>query len=327
MQEFTRADKLTARSDRAERDVGLADAARRQTVAELQRDTALAWLDRSYQETAREQLLQQLEQALLQVQAAEALYRSGRGSQADVYAARSEAEGLRDRIDEVEREITVATTRMARWIGDAAREPLAARPVLVRPTWAGDALVAPLDRHPAVAAHQQQEAAAEADARLAAANRRADWSVELMYSQRGPAYSNMVSINLSVPLQWDQKSRQDRELGARQALVEQARARREDAERATRAELAAWLQEWRSHEQRLRRHDDTLLPLAQQRSSAALSAYATGSGSLAAVLDARRNALQVHLERLQIERDIARVWAQFAFLMPPDAGTTPRTTP
>ena len=112
-----------------------------------------------------------------------------------------------------------------------------------------------------------------------------------------------------------------------QALVGQARARREDAERATRAELTAWLQQWHSHEQRLRRHDDALLPLAQQRSAAALSAYAAGSGSLSAVLDARRNALQVHLERLQIEREIARVWAQIAFLMPQDGSTTPRTTP
>ena len=33
-----------------------------------------------------------------------------------------------------------------------------------------------------------------------------------MYSQRGPAYSNMVSLNVSLPLPWDRKNRQDREL-------------------------------------------------------------------------------------------------------------------
>ena len=38
-----------------------------------------------------------------------------------------------------------------------------------------------------------------------------------MFSQRGSAYSNMVSLNVSVPLQWDQKNRQDRELAARLA--------------------------------------------------------------------------------------------------------------
>ncbi len=325
MQEFTRADKRAARSERAEREVGVAEAARRQVVAELQRDTALAWLDRSYQETTRERLQQQLDQALLQAQAAEALYRNGRGSQAEVYAARSEVEVLRDRFDEAEREIAVASTRLARWIGDAAHRPLAARPVLARPAWASDARAQPPDEHPGIAMQRQQEAVAESEARLAAANRTADWSVELMYSQRGPAYSNMVSVNLSVPLQWDQKNRQDRELAARQAQVDQARAQREDAERTARADIAARLQEWRSHEQRLRRHDEALLPLAEQRSAAALSAYAAGSGTLTAVLEARRNALQAHLERLRIELDIARVWAQLAFLMP--GLTTPRSTP
>jgi hypothetical protein len=72
-----------------------------------------------------------------------------------------------------------------------------------------------------------------------------------MYSQRGPAYSNMVSINLSVPLQWDQKNRQDRELAARLAGVDEARARREELQRAHEAEVRAMLQEWRSHEERL----------------------------------------------------------------------------
>jgi outer membrane protein TolC len=328
MQEFTRADKRAARSDRARREVGLAEAARRQAVADLQRDTALAWLDRAYQEAVRDQLRQQIEQAQLQVQVAETLYRSGRGAMADVYAARGEVEALRDRVDEVEREIAVATTRMVRWIGDAARRPLAARPALVQPGWVRDeALAAALDRHPAVGVQRQQEATAESEARLAGANRQADWSVELMYGQRGPAYSNMVSINLSVPLQWDAKNRQDRELAARLALVEQARAQREDSERAARAELVAGLQQWRSHEQRLHRYDTALLPLAQQRSAAALAAYAAGNGSLATVLEARRNVLQIHLDRLRIEQDIARLWAQFAFLMPQDGATPPRTAP
>ena len=44
-----------------------------------------------------------------------------------------------------------------------------------------------------------------------------------MFSQRGSAYSNMVSLNVSIPLQWDQKNRQDREVSARLALAEQLR--------------------------------------------------------------------------------------------------------
>ena len=158
--------------------------------------------------------------------------------------------------------------------------PLAPRPALTLPAWTEGALAEHLTQHPQIAAAAQQEAIADSEAAVARAARSSDWSVELQYSQRGPAYSNMVSINLSVPLQWDQKNRQDRELAARLAGIDEARARREELQRAHEAEVRAMLQEWRSHEERLRRYDASLLPLATQRSEAALASYRAGSGPL-----------------------------------------------
>ena len=61
----------------------------------------------------------------------------------------------------------------------------------------------------------RKEDVAAADVRIAQAGKEADWSVALMYSQRGPAYSNMISLNVSVPLQWDRANRQDREVAAK----------------------------------------------------------------------------------------------------------------
>ena len=52
-----------------------------------------------------------------------------------------------------------------------------------------------------------------------------------------------------------------------------------------------------------------------------------GSGSLLAVLQARRATLQVHLERLRIELELARLWAQLAYLVPPSEPTAVRGTP
>ena len=51
--------------------------------------------------------------------------------------------------------------------------------------------------------------------------------MELMYSQRS-AYSNMVSVNVSILLQWDQRT----ETGsshAKLAIAEQMRCQREEA--------------------------------------------------------------------------------------------------
>lgn len=320
MQELTRADKRSARVRRAERDVDLAKVARQATIADLQRDAAMAWLERSYLESMRELLQAQIAQAGLQVQAAETLYRSGKGSQAEVFAARGSVEQLRDGLAQAERQVAVATTQLGRWVGESALLPLGSRPALTLPAWTEGALAEHLTQHPQIAAAAQQEAIADSDAAVARAARSSDWSVELMYSQRGPAYSNMVSINLSVPLQWDQKNRQDRELAARLAGIDEARARREELQRAHEAEVRAMLQEWRSHEDRLRRYDASLLPLATQRSEAALVAYRSGTGPLPAVLDARRSEVDVRMERLRIELEQARIWAQLNYLLPSHDG-------
>ena len=320
MQELTRADKRTARVRRAEREIELAQVTRQATIADLQRDTALAWLECSYQGSMRDLLQTQLAQAELQVQAAETLYRGGKGAQAEVFAARGSVEQLRDGLAQVERRVAVASTQLGRWIGDGARDSLAPRPRLTLPAWTEGALAEHLAQHPQVAAATQQSAIADSEAEVARAAKSSDWSVELQYSQRGPAYSNMVSINLSVPLQWDQKNRQDRELAARLASVDEARARREELQRAHEAEVRAMLQEWRSHEERLGRYDASLLPLATQRSEAALASYRAGSGPLTAVLDARRGELDVRIERLRIEMDRARIWAQLNYLLPSHDG-------
>ena len=117
------------------------------------------------------------------------------------------------------------------------------------------------------------QAVALADAGIASTARRADWSLELSYSQRGPAFSNMLSINLAIPLRWDPGQRQDRELAARLATVAQLRAQREEAQREHLAEARGWLQQWQGQRGRLAFHDSVLIPLAAQRSQAASAAY------------------------------------------------------
>src|SRR5204863_746158 len=123
----------------------------------------------------------------------------------------------------------------------------------------------------------------------------------VMVSQRGPAYSKMVSINLSVPLQWDQKNRQDRELAAKMAIAEQMRAQRDEASREHVAEMRAMLQAWQSERERLARYDASLIPLSNERTRAALAAYRSGSGPLGSVLEARRMEIDTRMERLRIE--------------------------
>ena len=321
MQEFTRADKRAARAARFEREADVAAATRVLALASLQRDTAMAWLERHYAERMRDVLSTLRDEARLQIDAADAAYRGARGPQADVFAARAAVAQIEDRIALNDRALATAQARLARWVGESAGLSLAPPPDMTALRIDASAIETEVASHPQIALLARREDVARAEANVASSNKRADWSVELMYSQRGPAYSNMVSINVSIPLQWDQKHRQDRELAARLSMTEQARAEREEATRERAAEVRTWRTSWQNSRDRLRRYDESLLPLAAERTRAALAAYRGGAGPLAALLEARRMEIDTRMERLRIEMDSAALWAQLQFVVPMDRST------
>ena len=330
MQELTRADKLQARAARFEREAEAALAGRALALANLRRDTALAWLDRHFQQRWRDLLQQQRAETALQIEAAEAAFRGGgvgRGALADVFAARLALAQIDDRLRQLDQQVAAAQTRLTRWVGPAAEQALAAPPALDVLRLASGPLEARLDHHPQLGLIASQQALALADAQIARAAQRADWSLELSYSQRGPAFSNMLSINLAIPLRWDPGQRQDRELAARLATVAQLRAQREEAQREHLAEARGWLQQWQGQRGRLAFHDSVLIPLAAQRSQAASAAYRGGGGALPMVLDARRGEIDAQIERLRLEMDSAVLWAQLEFLTPADPTHPQETAP
>ena len=315
VQEFTREGKRKARTARFEREVEAAQAARQLVLATLQRDTAVAWLERFYQERMLALLSTQRDEASLQIDAADAGYRGGKGSQADLFAARLAVAQIEDRMAQAERQIETAKAQLARWIGPDGSNPLGAPPALDTVRLHPDDLETQLAHHPQIELLLKKEAMAQADADVAQAAKQSDVSVELMFNQRGPAFSNMVSVNVSIPLQWDQKNRQDRELGAKLAIVESVRAEREEALRAHVAEALATLQEWRSTRDRLGRYDTSILPLTLERTRAALAAYRGATGTLTAVLEARRGEIDMRMERLRLEMESARLWAHINYLV------------
>jgi outer membrane protein TolC len=128
----------------------------------------------------------------------------------------------------------------------------------------------------------------------------------------------MVSVGVSVPLPWDRPNKQDRDIAAKRALVDQAAAQREVMLRGHRAEVSALVAEWKGGLARLRRYDAEILPLARARAEAALAAYRGLKGSLGDVLSARRASIETRIQRLQLEAETARMWAKLNFLFPID---------
>lgn len=318
MQEIPRADKRQLRAERYERNTEKTLAEKDNTIATIYRDTAIAWLERYYAEQMATVVMEQVSQAKVEIQAAEAAYRAGRGSQADILAARSTLVLVEDRSSEIGRRVLSAKIMLARWIGDAAQATLAEQPAIDTIPMDTATLDIQLNHHPQIAALTWQANIADTDVKLAQANKKADWTIEATFQQRGPAYSNMVSVGVSVPFQWDQKNRQDRELASKLAMAEQAKAERDEIWRARAAEIRSMIYDWQSGRERMMRFQSQIVPLAISRTEAVITAYQGGKSNLAEVLSTRRNEIDVRLQALQLQADTARLWAQLQFLFPVD---------
>ena len=314
MQELTAAAKRALRAERFELEAGKALAEADVARANIRRDTALAWLDAWFAEAMARVMAEQRVRGLQELQGAEAEYRAGRGTQPDLLMARTNVAMLDDRAAEIERRARTARVMLARWTGEAAARPLDSPPDIARTNVAHHELEEQIAAHPEVRVLDRGRDVADAEARLARANRSPDWTVELAYSRRASAFGDMFSVGVRVPLPWDLANRQDRELSARLAEARKLDAQREESLRMHVAEVRMWLQEWESNRGRLARYEREIVPLAAARAEATLAAFRGGKSSVNEVLAARRGELEARLQALQLESDTARLWAQLEFV-------------
>lgn len=324
MQDFPRAEKLKLRGERAQAEAARESAVLFAAAVAVRRDLALAWLDVHFTEARLRTLAELAPEAELLNAVSRALLAGGKAGAADPLAARGAAVALQDRIAEAGRDRKRAQAALARWVGAAeAARPLAEAPDLTRLAHAPEQLLAGIEHHPELAAYGPLAALARAEAGLARAAKTPDWSLELAYQQRGPDFSNMVSVAVRIDLPLWGETRQDPLIRARQRQVAQVEAGREDARRRHEAEVRGDLAAWEAAKDRLDRIEGQLLPLARERSQAALAAYRGGRGDLTAVLQARSNEIETRLLRIGQQAELGRAWASLNFLL--DAHTQAET--
>ena len=316
MQEFPNSAKREARNLRAERQRDMETVGLAAQRAALARDVAATWLEIHYAERARTVLEHLVRQYQLQVDTLAAGVARGRQGTAEVFMVRGALEQANDRVIEQERIIERARIMLASLIGEAARRPLAAAPetwVFAHPR---EHLVSSLNEHPELRVQEQKEALARAEVDVARSSAKSDWALEVGYGHRAPAFDNMLTVMLSFELPWQTGRRQDRDVATRLAEVDQARAKREDARRMHEAEVRSWLADFDTAERRIERFERTLLPLARERSQAALAAYQGARGELASMLEAERALTESELALNQVLAERAKAWANLNYLYP-----------
>ncbi len=316
MQEFTREEKRNLRSDRANAEVRRETAALSLARVNLRRDVALAWIERYFAERQLDALKELRREGELQITTAQSALAGGKGQAADPFAARVAVAQLADRILDAERMLARAQSQLGRWIGAAAKQPLESPPPFDQLGRGHEDLAGHIENLPHLAMYVSMQEMAETEVKLASAARYPDWSLEVAYAQRGPAFSNMLSIGVRIDLPIFQSRRQDPAIAAKTALVEQLRAQAEDARRVHTAEIESMMADWDSGKKRVQQYVTELLPLAHERTEVALAAYRGGKLDLAPVLDARKSEIDTRLNHLQAQGDLARAWANLNFLFP-----------
>lgn len=325
MQEYVSGDKRDLLRKRVELEAKRLDTSRRRLAANLRQEVAVAWFDRYYAGKSRE-LIKALEAEIeLQLRTLDAQIRAGKASVGDASMASAALLQVQDRRLVADKQERVAQIVLSRWLGpDAVREHGAAPDIETLALDPKNPVV--LASVPSLREHETESEVARADLAVTRSNRSPNWSWEIAYSQRGPAYSNMVSFGVSIPLILNAANKQDREIAARQLQLEQAQALHEDMRRETGVAIASAYAEWKSLIDRRKRLSDTLLAVARQRLELALGSYRSGQGNLASVLEARRAQVDAQMQLLDLERDAAKVWAQLHFvyaepsITPPKAG-------
>lgn len=308
--------KRQARSQKFEREADASLEQKQMLATEIQRETAVAWFELRAVELKVSLLKAQIDEAGRQVLATQTAFRSGRGSQTDGIAAREALSRLEQALLQMQADQASAHGTLARWTGLASGIALNDPLPIASSSLDAQPFSSTLDQHIALRAMQARVEAARANAEVMRLEREPDWSVELMLSKRGPQYSDMMSVGLSVPLTWDRPQRQDRELAASLAQADALEAEFNEARRERLLDMERQHQNWRAALAQLQLIDRDRLPLAQQRVEAVLAAYRSGTTPLTAVLEARQAALMLAIERIDIELQAARLWAALEFLIP-----------
>lgn len=299
MQDVPNRDKRRARVEVANAGIQRAAAERAVEALNVRQATAQAWIASHAIERKLATFDALYAENRLLSETVRARIAGGRGQAADSVLPRQEAALLDERADELHRQRRQARAALARWIGEAASEPLEGNV----PHWSLDApaLQRELHQHPQLQAYTPMTQQAQARIREATAEKKPDWSWEVDYLRRGQEFGDMVNLQVSFDLPLFASTRQNPRIAARHAELNQLEAEREVMERQFAEQLDNELAELDRLQRALTRTREVLLPLARERSELSLADYRAGRGELETLLAARRELIETRLKEIDLE--------------------------
>lgn len=302
-QEFPNPAKRRARLGRARAEIGVAQAAEAVEVRDVTVQAALAWIDLYFAER-RLATLKILDDSIDDIAGTVAArLASGSARPAQALEPQQLKADVGDRRSELVARAGKARAELTRWTGDLAPEVAGAPP-----DWAIDPplLRANIDALPSLLALDAATAQAEADVRLASADKRPDWELSASYGHRDERFGDLASVAVKVDLPFFSKRRQNPIIAARASEAARAHFEKEAAKREAIASLQADLADHAMDHDRFVRARDVLVPLAKKRAELDRASYGANTVDLGTALQSTYELAKVEFDELDREAAVAR---------------------
>lgn len=284
---------------------------------DVRRAAAQAWVNLWAVEREVAEIRQLRSQTAIAVSVAKARLSAGTGSAVEALAIRAGALELENRITGAEALARAARNTLARWLdlspGNVRIE--GDPPDLMTLPIDESVLLGSIEKQGPLLPWASREAIAEAEVKLAQAQKKPDWSLGASYGQRAGGRSDMITLEFSVDLPLFAVSRQDPGIAARRADLDSVMALHEEARRAQTETVRGLLAEWDGLRQQVEREAREMLPLAKDRAQIAVANY-RGGGDLQPWLEARRDEIELQIEHARRLGELGRAWAALAYLLP-----------
>lgn len=277
----------------------------------IRREVMLAWLN-AVEAAAKERLLVRVIGDLTTGQKImEAGVPTGASSPALALEAQSEVALAEAQLAEAKGAEAHARVELARWIGPAAQRSLPdAVPNLALPA----AMQGQMLDHPHLRVALAQETAAQRQVEVARAERKPDISWSVNYGFR-PSFGNLVSAQVSIPLQINRDHLQDRKIAEAQARADAAALRAEDTRRDLEEQYQTALADYQASDSQLDVLTKTAIPSLEAAFKTAEAQYASTQGSLELPLGIVRRYVETNISLVEQEGKRAHAAAEIIYLM------------
>ncbi len=214
MQTFVSADKRERKADTLLAQSASASAQEQVVRAQLQRDTAQAWLDLALSEKAAQAARQLLNETGRQIPVQRSGVASGSAAASSTLALQSALSAMRDNLTLAERDVSLAQTRLYQLTGETFDGVAGALPRYQRLPAEPQTLEQGVSVHPEVVLAAREADVAKARSAQSAVASKPDVGVEVYYARRAEAYGDLAGVMFTVGMPIFQSHRQDKDYAA-----------------------------------------------------------------------------------------------------------------